>query len=160
MSTIGEQIKQLQQELNALHWKLHLLKRQKAKEDKEYEKVHAKELGFADVGDYHSYLRGVELGYYDWAGNVNLEKHGNVAHIIRTKPEWATVIPGFRRNVYIALFFAQWNTGSLDKSELLTSGHGDYRNFLDEGYGPLTDDEVALIKSGKGDRRDEGLTFG
>ena len=160
MSTIDEQIKQQQEEMNALNWKLHRLKRQKAKDDAEYEKVHAKELGFSDVGDYHSYLREVELGHYDWDGNVNLENHGNLASIVRTKPSWSTVIPGFIRNAYIALFFDQWNKTPLDKSELLTPAHGDYQNFLNEGYGPLTNAEVELIKSGKGDRRDEGLTFG
>ena len=160
MSTIDEQIKQLQQELNALSWKLHRLKRQKAKDDAEYEKVHAKELGFSDVGDYHSYLRGVELGHYDWAGNVNLENHGNVSHICRTEPEWSKAIPSFLRNCYLALFYSQWNETPLDKSGLFTNGHGDYMAFLKKGFGPLTSKEMKVIKAGGGQQFVDGLTFG
>lgn len=160
MNDLDKQIEEVQKEYNALGWKLHLLKRQKAKEDKAYEQTHAKELGFADVGDYHSYARGVEMGYWDWHGNVNLQKHGNVAVICRKEPEWSKVIPGFMRNLYLALLFDQWNKTALSKDDLLKPGHGDYDAFFKKGYGPLTDKEIAIIQAGDDSHHHGGLTFG
>ena len=160
------ELAKLKNDAKALNWRIHKLEGEIDGLQHDADNQKAQEFNFHSPGDYRKYKHYVEIGYIDWHGNVlKPYKMGQKAgiwirgHFPEHKPaEWTLPVPGFRRNLYLAMFNARWHS-QLAHEHLLNEQDHDYQRFLREGFGPLTDADLHFIKSGP--KHDNGgLGFG